>query len=107
LGFWKLEKANYEVMQQNLTMDYMQILLRHREEIKELFGRHEDIVQSLQEDMQAIVAPIVPIAPTEAAEEDKEEVVELSILGIPKQGLNEQPRDTFFIEFFFILLRMG
>jgi hypothetical protein len=35
-GFWKLDKANYEAVQKNLTTDSMRIALTHREEITKL-----------------------------------------------------------------------
>lgn len=40
-------------------MDLIQIALKHREEIIELLGRHEDNVWNLDIDMSTIVDPIV------------------------------------------------
>lgn len=40
----------------------MQIALKHREEIKELLGWHENIVRTLLKDMEAIAEPIISIA---------------------------------------------
>jgi hypothetical protein len=84
-GISKLDKANCEAMQQILTMDFMHITLKHREEIMKLFGRHEAIVQNLRQDMEAIAEPNIPSAQgTDAAEveEDKEDTDEPSILGV-------------------------
>jgi hypothetical protein len=40
-GFWKPDKANSEVIKQNLIMDFMRIALRHREEVNKLLGWYE------------------------------------------------------------------
>jgi hypothetical protein len=35
-GFWKLDKANYEAVQKNLTTDFLRLALIHREEVMKL-----------------------------------------------------------------------
>jgi hypothetical protein len=39
----------------------MQIALKHREEVKELLGKHEDIVWSPQQDMEVVAKPMVTV----------------------------------------------
>jgi hypothetical protein len=53
-GFWKLEKGNFKVVQQNLIEDFMWIAQMYHEEVKKLLGWHEDIVQNPQTDMETI-----------------------------------------------------
>jgi hypothetical protein len=38
-GFWKLDQANCEAVQKNLTTDFLRIALTHREEIAKLLER--------------------------------------------------------------------
>jgi hypothetical protein len=52
-GFWKLDKANYEAVQKNLTMDFIQIALTHREFPKLLEG-DEEHVRTMHAEMEAI-----------------------------------------------------
>jgi hypothetical protein len=49
----------------------MQIALTHREEITKLLERHEEHVQTMYAEMEAVAEPVVPAAPeTEAPEEE-------------------------------------
>jgi hypothetical protein len=81
-GFWKLEKANYEAVQKNLTKDFMRIALSHREEVTKLLVEQEELVRKMQIEMEAVAEPVVPMTqPTGASvavnkEEDDEETAD-------------------------------
>jgi hypothetical protein len=66
-------------------MYFMWIVLKHYEEVKEPLGRHEDIVQSLQQGMETIAEVIIPVASgvaKENPEENAEDAITLSILSV-------------------------
>jgi hypothetical protein len=70
-GFWKLDKANCEAVQKNLTTDFMRIALTHCEEITKLLERHEEHVRAMHAKMEVVAELVVPAAPkTEAPEEE-------------------------------------
>jgi arginyl-tRNA--protein-N-Asp/Glu arginylyltransferase len=62
LGFWKLDKANCEAMQKNLTNDSLRIALTHRKEIKKCLERHEEHVRTMNAEMETVAEPVVPAA---------------------------------------------
>jgi hypothetical protein len=57
-----LDQANCEVVQKNLTTDFMRIALTHREEITKLLEQQEEIVRALHAEMEAVAEPVVPAA---------------------------------------------
>jgi hypothetical protein len=59
-GFWKLDKANCEAVQQNLTQDFMRIAMRHREEVKIILEQHDELVGKLRAELEAITEPVLP-----------------------------------------------
>jgi hypothetical protein len=85
-GFWKLDQANCEAVQKNLTTDFIRIALTHREEITKLLEQHDEIDRKLHMDMETVAELVVP--PTQATEvsadeeEEDEEPAEPSILNI-------------------------
>jgi hypothetical protein len=84
-GFWKLDKANCEAVQKNLTTDFMWIALTHREEITKLLERREENFQAMHAEMEVVAEPVIPLAQeTEAPEEEEEDndVAEPSILHV-------------------------
>lgn len=60
-SFWKLDKVNYEAVQQNFVTDIMQIVLYHREEIMQLLCKHKDIIWDLQVHTIIIFNHVVPV----------------------------------------------
>jgi hypothetical protein len=83
--FWKLDKANYEAVQKNLTTEFMWIALTHREEITKLLVRQEETVRAMHAEMEAAAEPVVPAALETGAPEEKEEdddVAEPSLLNV-------------------------
>jgi hypothetical protein len=59
-GFWKLDNTNCEVVQKNLTTDFLRLALSHREEVTKLLEAHETLVQRMQTEMEAVAEPVVP-----------------------------------------------
>jgi hypothetical protein len=85
LEFWKLDKANCEAVQKNLTTDFMRIALKHREEITKLLEHQEETVRAMHVEMKAVAEPVVPTAPESRApeeEEEDDEVTKPSILHV-------------------------
>jgi hypothetical protein len=69
-GFWKLDQANCEAVQKNLTTDFLPLALTHREEITKLLGEHDKLVRRMETEMEAVAEPVRPTSqPTEGAEE--------------------------------------
>jgi chromosome segregation ATPase len=85
-GFWKLDKANCEAVQQNLTQDFMRIAMRHREEVKIMLEQHDELVGKLHAEMEAITEPVIPAGQEEGIpgedDDDEETETEPSILGV-------------------------
>jgi hypothetical protein len=61
--FLKLDQANCEAVQQNLTQDFMRIAMSHREEVKVMFEKHQEVVSDLWKMLETIVEPIAPAIP--------------------------------------------
>jgi ABC-type Fe3+-citrate transport system substrate-binding protein len=57
--FWKLNKANCEAAQQNLTEDFMRIAMSHRKEVELMLEQHDKLVAELRTDLEAVTEPIV------------------------------------------------
>jgi hypothetical protein len=79
-GFWKLDQANCEAVQKNLTTDFMRIALSYHEEVTKLLEQHEELFRKMHTEMEAIAEPFVPrTQPTEASagadEEDEDEEI--------------------------------
>jgi hypothetical protein len=75
-GFWKLDKANCEAVQKNLTTNFLRLALTHREEVTKLLEGQEALVHQMRTEMEAVAEPVVPAEPTEAAkgpEDDDDE----------------------------------
>jgi hypothetical protein len=76
-GFWKLDKANYEAVQKNLTMDFLRIALTHRAEVTKLLASQEELVRRMHQEMETVAEPVGPSTQLTkegaAAEEDDEE----------------------------------
>jgi hypothetical protein len=71
-GFWKLDPANCEAVQKNLTTDFMRIALTHREENMKL-EQHDETVWKLHAEMKAVAEPFVPTTQATEASADKDE----------------------------------
>jgi hypothetical protein len=89
-GFWKLDQANCEAVQKNLTTDFLRLGLTHREEITMLLGKHDELVRRMGTEMEAVAELVKPASePTGGAEEaDDEETAdeqEPSILNVLNQ----------------------
>jgi hypothetical protein len=67
-GFWKLDQANYEAVQKNLTTDLLQFALSHREAITKLLEDQETLVGNMRREMETVAEPVVPVGPTGAAQ---------------------------------------
>jgi hypothetical protein len=84
-GFWKLDKANCEAVQQNLTQDFMRNAMRHREEVKIMLEQHDELVGKLRTELEAVTEPVIPAGTEEVIpmdEDDEETETEPSILGV-------------------------
>jgi hypothetical protein len=46
-GFWKLDKANCEAVQKNLTTDFLRLALIHRVEVTKLLEGHDTLVRRM------------------------------------------------------------
>jgi uncharacterized protein YecA (UPF0149 family) len=71
--FWKLNKANYKVVQKNLTMNFMRIALTHREEVTKLLEQHDELVQKMQTEMEAVAEPVQPTEALAVAEDEDDD----------------------------------
>ena len=49
-GFWKLDKANAEAVQANLTADFQRIAFTHHEEITKLLTKQWEYVKQIVEE---------------------------------------------------------
>ena len=61
-GFWKLDKANAEAVQANLTADFQRIAYTHIEEISKLLIKQRDYVGSITEETLKVAEPLRPAA---------------------------------------------
>ena len=61
-GFWKLDKANAEAVQANLTADFQRIAYTHIEEINKLLIKQRDYVGSITEETLKVAEPLKPAA---------------------------------------------
>jgi hypothetical protein len=68
-GFWKLDKANCEAVQKNLTTDFLRLATSHRVEISKLLDFQETLVGRMRKEMQTIAEPIKPAEPAVAGSE--------------------------------------
>jgi chromosome segregation ATPase len=59
-GFWKLDQANCDAVQTNLTTDLLRLRLMHREEIKQLLSAHDELVRRMETEMEAVAEPVKP-----------------------------------------------
>jgi hypothetical protein len=79
-GFWKLDKANYEVVQKNLTMDFLRLAVSHRAEISKLLDFQDTLVERMQKEMEAVAEPIklaeLAAAGSEFEDDDEDEPAE-------------------------------
>jgi hypothetical protein len=66
-GFWKLDKANCEAVQKNLTTDFLRLAVHHRAEISKLLDFQDTLVERMQKEMEAVAEPIKPTKPTAVA----------------------------------------
>jgi hypothetical protein len=53
-GFCKLDQANCEAVQKNLTTDFMRIALSHREEVTKLLEQHVELFRKMRTEIEAI-----------------------------------------------------
>jgi CHAT domain-containing protein len=79
-GFWKLDKANCEAVQKNLTTDFLRLAVSHRAEIWKLLDFQDTFVERMQKEMEAVAEPIKPAetaaAGSEFEDDDEDEPVE-------------------------------
>jgi hypothetical protein len=81
-GFWKLDQANCEAVQKNLTTDLLQLAVSHREETTKLLDFQDTLVDKMWKEMETVAEPIKPAEPaaeaqgSEFEEDDDEEPAE-------------------------------
>jgi hypothetical protein len=80
-GFWKLDQANCEAVQKNLTTDLLRLVVSHREEITKLLDFQDTLVDRMRKEIDAVAEPIKLAEPATAAqgsefEDDDEEPAE-------------------------------
>jgi hypothetical protein len=68
-GFWKLDKANCEAVQKNLTTDFLRLAVSHRAEISNLLDFEDTLVERMQKEMNVVAEPIKPAEPAAVASE--------------------------------------
>jgi chromosome segregation ATPase len=87
-GFWKLDKANCEAVQKNLSTDFLRLAVSHRAEISKLLDFQDTLVGRMRQEMETVAEPIKPAEPAAAGsefeddEEDPAEEQEPSILHV-------------------------
>jgi autotransporter translocation and assembly factor TamB len=62
-GFWKLDQANCEAVQKNLTTDFLRLAVSHWEEISKLLDFHNTLVGRMRKEMETVAKPIQPAEP--------------------------------------------
>jgi hypothetical protein len=67
-GFWKLDQANCEAVQKNLTTDLLRLVVSHREEITKLLEFQDTLVDKMRKEMETVVEPVKPAEPAAAAQ---------------------------------------
>jgi hypothetical protein len=70
-GFRKLDQANYEAVQKNLTTDLLRLAVSHREEITKLLEFQDTLVDRMQKEMETVAEPVIPAEPAAAAQGSK------------------------------------
>jgi chromosome segregation ATPase len=81
-GFWKLDQANCEAVQKNLTTDLLRLAVSHREEITKLLEFQDTLVDRMRKEMEIVAEPVKPAEPAAAAQgsefedDDDEETAE-------------------------------
>jgi hypothetical protein len=90
-GFWKLDQANCEAVQKNLTTDFLRLAVSHREEITKLLDFQDTLVNRMRKEIETVAEPIKPAEPAAVAQgsdfendddEDPAEEQEPSILHV-------------------------
>jgi hypothetical protein len=88
-GFWKLDKANCEAVQKNLTTDLLRLAESHRAEIAKLLDFQDVLVERMRTEIEAVAKPIGTAGPAAVAseyeddeEDDPAEEQEPSILHV-------------------------
>ena len=77
--FWKLDKANAEAVQANLTADFQRIAFTHHEEITKLLSKQREYVKQIAEEALTVAEPLRPAAEDNILhilDEDKEDPAE-------------------------------
>ena len=59
-GFWKLDKANAEAVQANLTADFQRIAYAHIEAVNKLLIKQRDYVGKITEETLKVAEPLQP-----------------------------------------------
>jgi hypothetical protein len=72
-GFWKLDKANCEAVQKNLTTDFLRLAVSHRAEISKLLDFQDTLVERMRKEMEAVAEPIQPAETATAGSEFKDD----------------------------------
>jgi hypothetical protein len=67
-GFWKLDQANCEAVQKDLTNDLLRLAVSHREEISKLLDFQDTLVDRMRKEMETVAEPIKPAEPAAAAQ---------------------------------------
>jgi hypothetical protein len=80
-GFWKLDEANCEAVQKNLTTDLLRLALNHHEAITKLLEGQETLVSNMRTEIETVAEQVVPAEPTGAVkgseyDDDEEETAE-------------------------------
>jgi hypothetical protein len=70
-GFWKLDQANCEAVQKNLTTDLLRLALSHREEITKLLEFQDTLVDRMRKEMETVAEPVKPAEPAAAVQGSK------------------------------------
>jgi hypothetical protein len=73
-GFWKLDQANCEAVEKNLTTDFLRMGLTHREEITKLLSEYNELVRRMETEMEAVAKLVRLVSePTGGTEEANDE----------------------------------
>ena len=57
-GFWKLDKANAEVVEENLKANFQRIAITHHEEIKKLLSKQQEYVEQIAKEALTVADPL-------------------------------------------------
>jgi hypothetical protein len=67
-GLWKLDQANCEAVQKNLTTNLLRLAVSHQEEISKLLDFQDTLVDRMRKEIETVAEPIKLAEPAAEAQ---------------------------------------